>query len=65
MQIDYGLNYTTTRKYLSSLEETEKISLDDSGGLDGTGIIMEWYDREALKNMDSIPESDSKENNPQ
>lgn len=59
MQVEYGLNPSTTRKYLSSLEEIEMIIVDDKGGTDGKGIIMEWYDREALK-LGLPPESEEK-----
>ena len=59
MQFDYGLNYKTTRRYLASLEELEEIIVDDQGGADGKGVIMEWYDRNLLKKASTDPEEAS------
>lgn len=48
MQVDYGLNFDTTRRYLSSMEELEMIMVNDQAD-EGKGIIMQWYDKEAIK----------------
>ena len=43
-QYDYGLNWKTTRKYLTTLEIIQICKVDDKNDL-----IMEWYDVDALK----------------